>query len=217
MTRSLRRTLLSLVLVTSTAAVAMLPASDVVAAPTKGDATKYVEGKHSTLIKLLGQPASKARDEKVDAELGTLVDYDQMAKDALGKEWDKRTDAEKKEFTDLLKQLIQKNYKKNLEKTVNYAVDFKGEQSTAKLPSGAAPQPGDVVVYTEATNKLDKRDPSVKIDYVLRKKGAAFIAVDLVTEDSSMIKTFGKDFKKEIDKNGFASVITKMKDKLAKP
>src|SRR5437868_10039839 len=93
MTRSLRRALLSLLLATGTAAVAIMPASDATAALTKGDATKFVEGKHAAVIKLLGQSAKtpaeiKTRDEKIDAELGTLVDYDQMAKDALGKAWD---------------------------------------------------------------------------------------------------------------------------------
>ena len=222
MIRSFRRTLFAFALATGTAALALAPTADVQAAPIKGDATKYVEGKHAAVLKLLGQAAKtpdevKARDAKVDAELATLVDYDQMAKDALGKEWDKRTDAERKEFTDLLKQLIQKNYKKNLTKTVNYAIDYKGEQALTKLPSGGEAQPGDVLVNTEATNKEDKRDTSVKVDYVLRKKGTGYVAIDLVTEDSPMVRAYNKEFTKEIAKNGFPSVITKMKDKLAKP
>ena len=215
MIRSFRRTLLALALATGTAAVAITPATEAVAAPTKGEATKYLETKHDVVIKLLGQTAktpadAKARDEKVDAELNALVDYDQMAKDALGKEWDnpKRTDAEKKEFTELLKQLIQKNYKKKLTQTLHYAIDYKGEDVKA---AG-----GDVIVHTEAKNKEDKRDTTVLIDYVLRKKGAGFIVVDLVPEGSSMIKTYNKEFKKVIEKDGFPAVLTKMKDKLAK-
>jgi phospholipid transport system substrate-binding protein len=222
MIRSLRRTLFAVALATGAAAVTFMPATEAVAGPTKGDATKYIETKHDTILKLLSQnpktPAEiKARDEKVDAELAVLVDYDQMAKDALGKEWDKRTDAEKKEFTELLKQLIQKNYKKNLNKTLTYAVEYKGEQSLTKLPSGGEPAPGDVLVLTEAKNKDDKRDTAVLIDYVLRKKGSSYIAIDLVTEGSPMIRAYNKEFKKVIDKDGFPAVITKMKDKLAKP
>ncbi|MEO7096437.1 MAG: ABC transporter substrate-binding protein, partial [Polyangiales bacterium] len=107
-----------------------------------------------------------------------------------------------------LKQLIQKNYKKKLTQTLSYAIDYKGEDAKA---TG-----GDVIVHTEAKNKEDKREPVVLIDYVLRKKGAGYIVVDLVPEGSSMIKTYAKDFKKVIDKDGFPAVITKMKEKLAK-
>jgi phospholipid transport system substrate-binding protein len=214
MNRSFRRTLFAFALATGTAAVAIMPTAEAVAAPTKGDATKYLEGKHNSVIKLLSGSAKtpaeiKARDEKVDAELNALVDYDQMAQDALGKEWEKRSDAEKKDFTDLLKQLIQKNYKKKLTQTLNYAIDYKGEE-----PKPAAKD--DVVVHTEAKNKEDKRDTTVLIDYVLRKKGAGYIVVDLVPEGSSMIKTYNKEFKKVIDKDGFPAVLTKMKEKLAK-
>ena len=207
MIRTLRRSALALTLALSSVATiaVVFPAGDVLAATPA--ATTYLKGKHEEVQKLLKTPATPDREKKIDAALDALVDYDQMAKDALGANWEKRSDGEKKEFTDLLRQLIQKNYKKKLQQTLDYQIDYTGEDAKGS----------DVVVHTEAKNVNDKRESSVQIDYVVRKKGTGYIVVDLIPEQSSMIKTYNKEFTKVITKDGFPAVIQKMKDKLAKP
>jgi phospholipid transport system substrate-binding protein len=129
-----------------------------------------------------------------------------MGRVALGEEHGKRSKEELQEFTSLLQQLVEKNYKKRLVDTLNYEVVYKDEE----------PKGSDVVVRTEAKNLKDKREASVEIDYVVRKKGQGFIVVDLVPEGSSMAKTYNKEFAKVIKKDGWAALIKKMKDKLAK-
>jgi phospholipid transport system substrate-binding protein len=182
-------------------------------APAAATATDYLKAKQTAVTKLLATPAKtpdaiKDRDAKVDAELNKLLDYQQMAMDALGKEYfESRSEAERKEFTDLLRQLIEKNYKKRLNDTLKYQIDYEKEEAKGN----------DALVHTKAFNKDDKRDAVVLIDYLVRKKDGQFIVVDLIPEGSSMIKTYKKEFKKIIDKDGFPAVITKMKEKLAKP
>ncbi len=49
----------------------------------------------------------KAADgKKMDQIFDELLDYDTLAKDSLGSHWDERSDAEKKEFQDVLKRLV---------------------------------------------------------------------------------------------------------------
>ncbi len=204
MFRTLRRSLLALCLATATVGmVGTVTTSDAQAAST---ATDFIKGKHETVVKLLKTPKSADRDKKIDAELTTLVDYDEMAKAAVGVNWDKRSDAEKKEFTELLRQLVDRNYRKRLEQTLDYNVTYKGEKA----------QGSDTLVQTEAANAKDLRAPAVMIDYVLRKKGSGFIVVDIVPEGASYVKVYNKEITKILDKNGWDAVIKKMKDKLAK-
>lgn len=207
MRRSLRRTVLLVALAIGSAVSAgSAPASAQTSAPAAATASAFLDAKLKTVRALLSQPASPEREKKLDAELGTLVDYDDMAKVALGEEWGKRSKEEIAEFTGLLRQLIEKNYKKRLQDTLKYDIANKGEE-----PKGA-----DVLVKTEAKSLTDKKAAPVLIDYVVRKKGSGWIVVDLIPEGSSMARTYHKEFSKVIKKDGWATLIKKMKDKLAK-
>jgi ABC-type transporter MlaC component len=182
------------------------------AAPASADvpaatASSFVDSKLKTLRALLGTPPSADREKKLDAELTALLDYDDMAKTALGEEYGKRSKEEIAEFTTILRQLIEKNYKKKLQETLNYEINNKGEE----------PKASDALVKTEAKSVKDKKAAPVMIDYVVRKKGATFIVVDIVVEDSPMVsRTYRKEFASTIKKDGWAGLIKKMKDKLAK-
>jgi ABC-type transporter MlaC component len=175
-------------------------------AAAKAPASEFVDGKLKTLRTLLGQPVSADRDKKLDAELVALLDYDDMAKVALDKEYGSRTKEEIAEFKGLLKQLIEKNYKKKLQETLKYDIKIVGETK----------KNDDAVVQTEAKNTADAKAQPVKIDYVVRKKGTSFIVVDIIVEDSAMVSgTYKKEFARTIKKDGWAGLIKKMKDKLA--
>jgi phospholipid transport system substrate-binding protein len=206
LSRSFRSTLLALSLALGAAAfVTPLRADAAAAAP---GASSYLKTKHEKVSALL-KSKDADKDKKVEDELDNLIDYDQMAKDALGDAWNdaKRTDAERATFKDLLKQLIQKNYKKRLTQTLDYAITYKGEDVKGDA----------ITVHTEAQNVNDKREAPTQIDYVMKKNASGnYIVVDLVPEGSSMIKTYHKEFKKVIDKDGWDAMIKKMKDKLAK-
>jgi len=204
MFRSLRRSLLALSL--STSAVAIVVAAPVAVYADSGSATDFMRTKQANVTKLLKGPKSADRDKKVDEELKTLVDYEDMAKVAVAENWDKRTDAEKKEFVDLLRQVVEQNYKKRLDQTLEYEVTYKSESTKGS----------DFVVKTEAKNPKDLREVPVTIDYVLRKKGSSYTVVDIIPEGSSTVNTYKKEIAKIIAKEGWEGVIKKMKGKLTK-
>lgn len=206
LSRFVSRSLLAAALAASVAAVSAPVLADPPAA-TAGAASAFLDGKLKAVRALLATPASPEREKKIDAELKSLLDYDDMAKVALGAEYDKHSKEEIAEFTGILRQLIEKNYKRRLEDTLNYEIVNKGEEQT---------KDGDVLVKTEAKNIKDKKAAVVQIDYVVRKKGGGWIAVDLIPEGSSMAKTYHKEFSKVIKKDGWPALIKKMKDKLAK-
>ena len=168
-------------------------------------ATDTVKTKQSVLFDLLKQ-ASPGNQKKLDAVFDEMIDYQSLAQASLGTDWAPRSDAEKAQFTDLLKQLVRNAYQKNLKKIVDFNVNYTGEE-----PAGDA-----VVVKTVSTPQNPREDP-VEINFkMLSANGKAWKVQDIVTEGASMVQGFHRDFAKVITKDGFPALIQKMKDKLAK-
>jgi phospholipid transport system substrate-binding protein len=211
MLRVARRSLFAVCLAFAT--VGAVSVAETAAMAAGSPATNFVEGKTTKLRSILQGPAGPARDKKVDDEMKDVLDYDDMAKVALGAGTDKdfykdRTKEELADFTDTLRKLIEKQFKKNLTDTLDYDITFTGEE----------PKGSDTMVMTTAKSKTDPKAPANKINYRVRKKGASYVIVDIITEDAPLVEnTYRKDFRKEINKNGFPSLLKKLKDRLAKP
>src|SRR5262245_59015099 len=88
-------------------------------------ATDVVKAKQTALFDALCKTSSDQK--KVNALFDEMLDYGALAEASLGGEWSARSDAEKAEFTSVLKQLVQKAYQRNLKKTCGYAIDYTGE------------------------------------------------------------------------------------------
>lgn len=180
--------------------------SDAHAEAALGPASSFVKGKYDNVIKFLGEKPSPEREKKLDAELASLVDYDEMAKAVLGGEAGNRKPEEIARFTSVLKELIQINYKKKLTEITKYKVTYKAE-----LADGA-----DTKVQTEAKDEADKKAIPVTIDYKVKKKGGGWIVVDIIPEDSSYVKAWNKELIKVVKKDGWDAMMKKLDDKLAK-
>lgn len=168
-----------------------------------GPATDVLKAKQTALIDLL---KAKANDKKASAIFDELLDYDTLAKESLGKEWDARSDAEKKEFSELLKKLVRKSYERNLKKTLSYEVEYVAEESKDDR----------IHVKTKAVNKGKSNEEPIEISYKMVEKDGRWQVQDITTEGVSLVKSYRSQFTKIIKKDGFPVLITKMKDKLAK-
>lgn len=170
-----------------------------------GPATDLVKTKQTALFDLLkrGGPDS---DKKVSALFDEMLDYPGLAESSLGTEWAARSDAEKSQFSDLLKQLVRKSYERNLKKTINFNIEYVSE----------TPGSGGVAVKTKAVSRANARDEPVEIVYKLSEKGGVWRVQDIVTEGVSLVTSYRSQFTKVIKKDGFPALVQKMKDKLAK-
>lgn len=149
----------------------------------------------------------KAADgKKMDQIFDELLDYDTLAKDSLGSHWDERSDAEKKEFQDVLKRLVKNAYRKNLKKTLNYEVTYEGVLEAKK----------GVLVKTLAKNKTNSREEPVHIDYAMHKLDGRWVVGNIVTEGASLVGNYRSQFGRVIKKNGFAELMRRMKKKADK-
>jgi phospholipid transport system substrate-binding protein len=169
-----------------------------------GAATDAVKAKQASLFDLIRQ-AGPDNQKKIDGIFDDMLDYQALAEGSLGTEWAARSDAEKAQFTDLLKQLVRNAYQRNLKKILDYDVQYVGEDAA---PPGA-------LVKTQSKAKAGTADP-VSIDFKVVQKNGAWKVQDIVTEDVSLVQSYRSQFTKIIKKDGFATLIQKMKDKLAK-
>lgn len=178
----------------------------------------FVRAQQDQLRTLLRQPASSFRDDQIAAALSRMVDYDVMAHRAFGEpcpaevagckdHWAELTDAQKAEVSGLLRRLVEKNYRKNLSKTLDYDVVYQG----------ATPTNGDSSVHTEAKSLSKPRDPAVLVDYIVHGLPGAFHVVDVVTEGSSLTKSYYDQFHRMLTnpEQGYAYIVKKLNDKLA--
>ncbi|WP_437851660.1 MlaC/ttg2D family ABC transporter substrate-binding protein [Sorangium sp. So ce363] len=170
-----------------------------------GPATDVVKAKQTALFDLL-KKGGVENQKKVGAVFDEMLDYSALAEASLGSEWAARTDAEKQQFSELLKQLVRKAYERNLKKTLDFNVEYLSETA-----SGSA-----IIVKTKAASRKDAREEPVEIAFKLSEKGGVWRVQDIVTEGVSLVGSYRAQFTKIIKKDGFPALIQKMKDKLAK-
>jgi phospholipid transport system substrate-binding protein len=175
----------------------------------------FVTTKHQSITKLLGTPTSKARDEAISNQIQDAFDFKSIARDSVGAaEWDKHTADEQKEFQGILEQLVKLSYRKSLSKTVGYTLTI---LNNTKMD-------GRVKIATKVEKMVNgakdpKKDPKSQpylIDYLLTDAGGKWKIVDVVVEESSLVQNYRSQFGKIIRTKGFAELLNKMKNKLAK-
>jgi phospholipid transport system substrate-binding protein len=182
-------------------------------------AQRFLEAQHQKVSALLHQAASPARDAQVSAVLDGMIDYGELARRTFGvpcpsavpgctNHWASLTDAQKAEVQGLLQKLVSKNYQKNLIKTLDYDISYKGNQDAG----GGATR-----VRTEATSKVNPRDPPVQIDYVIAGGPGSYKVVDIITEGSSLTKNYYDQFHRMLTtpEQGYPYLVKKLNDKIA--
>lgn len=182
-----------------------------------GDPQGYMQTQHVSMTTLLKQPASSSRDAQIATLLDGMIDYEELVRRSFGEpcppavpsctdHWKQLSDAQKTEIVGLIKKLVQKNYRKNLIKTLDYDISY----------NGAKQQNGDFRVKTEAKSKAKPRDPVVQIDYILETSNGSYKVVDIVTEGSSMVKVYYDQFHKFMttDGQGYPTIVQKVTAKI---
>lgn len=168
-------------------------------------AAEFIRVKHQELQSALKASKDPKTDPKLLAIFDAMLDYDALTRDSLGDEWDGLTPEQQSEFASILKQLIQKSYRKNLTDTSGYEVQYTGADEGSK----------GTIVKTVAQNKANKREKPLGINYVVSTTTGGFKVRDVVTDDVSLVGNYRSQFKRIIKKKGFAGLVEQMRKQLA--
>lgn len=197
-----RRFLLLAALSTLLLAGVVPAAADAQANPAEAQA--FLTERHEALRTLFAQRASATRNQRLSTLVSELLDLEELSRQALRDHWDARTPAQREEFVSLLRQLVQEQYERNLERTMNYTVTYDGADVRGQV----------VTVRTLASSASNRRAPAVSIDYQMVKVGNTWRVFDISTDGVSLVRNYRTQFNRIIERDGWDALITRMRDRL---
>jgi len=140
------------------------------------------------------------RRQALKKAISNIFDYSEMAKRSLGKHWNVRTVAEKKQFADLFATLLENSYagkieSYNNEKIVYIKDNVEGEYAEVKSK-----------VITAARDEFT-------LDYRLFKQNGKWMVYDVIIEGVSLVSNYRSQFNKIITANGYDKLVKKLQSK----
>ena len=141
------------------------------------------------------------RRTAIKKSIATIFDSQEMAKRTLGKHWNQRTPAEKKQFVDLFATLLENSYAGKIESYNNEKIVYTKETLD-----------GD---FAEVKSKvITPKQDEYTLDYKLMKKdNGSWMVYDVVIEGVSLVSNYRTQFNKIISTNGYAELVKKLQAK----
>lgn len=168
-------------------------------------AQRFLEQKHDAVERVMRRPANAQRDATLTRMLTELLDYEELSRRSLGSHWEAQSAEGRAEFVDLLRQLVERNYRNNLQRTLSFEVRYEGAEARGE----------ETLVRTRARDRNNRRAPAIAIDYLLKREGSAWRVVDLtVDEGLSMVQNYQRQFNRIIRREGWDGLMNRMRSRL---
>ena len=162
-----------------------------------------VRDRNQTIEAIVRSPTggeTPAERDQIKSIVGGLFDFQRYSELSLGRYWKDRTEEEQKEFTDLCRRLIERNY-----------ADPQLYKKAERIDYVSAEQEGDEGrVETVVHYKTEQST----IVYELGKQGDIWLIYDMVIDDLSIARSNRSQFRKEIRKSSYEGLVEKLKSKL---
>jgi len=151
-------------------------------------------------------PENDAKKTEMRKIVSSFLDFDELARRALAKHWDELSPKQRTEFVGVLRELIERNYVRQVHGQPNYDLNFSKE---AVNDSEAT-----VDATLDATSNGKK--VKVEMEYKLLYKGSRWLVFDVITDEQSMLENYRAEFNKIITKESFEALLKRMKKRLEK-
>ena len=151
---------------------------------------------------LQGPENTAKRREKMRQAVFQRFGFEEMAQRALGPYWPKRTPAEKKEFTSLFGELLERSYITKIE-------SYTGEQKVLYTKETI-----DKEYASVRTEIMVKRDANVEVVYQLLRRDGNWQVYDVVIEGVSLVNNYRTQFNNIISRESYEALVKKLKLKL---
>jgi len=178
---------------------ALLTASHAFAAPID-DVKKTVD----EVVRIVADKETKKNEQKrrqaLKKTISVIFDYGEMAKRSLGKHWNERTAAEKKQFVDLFATLLENSYAGKIESYNNEKIVYLKETHEND--------------HAEVKSKVvtAKRD-EFTLDYRMLKQNDKWMVYDVIIEGVSLVSNYRSQFNRIISASGYGELVKKLQTK----
>jgi len=129
-------------------------------------------------------------------------DFVEMAKRSLGRPWKAMNGAQRADFVDTFRELLERSYGNRLSEYHNQTVAF-----------GKVKTKGRRAIVNSEVIDAEKKTP---VRYKLVRKKNGWRVYDIKVEGISMVSTFRSDFKQAVSKKGIDGFISELKQKIEK-
>lgn len=181
----------------------LLLATNVLAAANNG-VTDEVKKTVDEVVRIVSDKEMKKNDHKrrqaLKKSISTIFDYNEMAKRSLGKHWNTRSPAERKEFAELFASLLENSYAGKIESYNNEKIVYLKEM----IDSDHAEVKSKVVTA--------KRD-EFTLDYRMINQNGKWMVYDVVIEGVSLVSNYRTQFNKIIMSDSYPALVKKLQTK----
>jgi phospholipid transport system substrate-binding protein len=189
------------------------PPAPTSAAPPPADSSPMADLKkaNAKLKKVLGDrkpswsPEADVKNAELKKIVGSFLDFEELARRSLGKNWDARTPKERTEFVKTLRELVERNYVQQIYGQPEYELKLDKETKNGSDASVTG------VLHAVARGKK----VTMELEYKLVYKSGAWVVYDVITDDLSLLENYRSEFNKIIAKESFDALLSRMKKKLA--
>jgi phospholipid transport system substrate-binding protein len=196
----------------ATAKPTAAPAAAGTAAPASAESPKAaLEDANLRLKKVFGtqkpswSPEADAKNADIKKIVGSFLDFEELAKRSLGRHWEGLAPAKRAEFVKTLRDLVERNYVKQLYGQPDYNLKLEKEEKT-----GAEATVTGTLFATARGKKV-----TMALEYKMLRKANRWVVYDVITDDLSLLENYRAEFNKVIAKESFDALLTKMKKKLS--
>ncbi len=151
-------------------------------------------------------PEQDARRSEMHKIVNGFLDFEELAHRALAHHWDEITPKQRTEFVGVLRDLIERNYIRQVHGQPNYDLRFRKETITD----------GEATVNATLDSSSDGKKVTVEMEYKLLYKNGKWLVYDVVTDEQSMLENYRAEFNKIITKESFDALLKRMKKRLEK-
>jgi phospholipid transport system substrate-binding protein len=166
--------------------------------------TEEVKKTVDEVVRTVSDKEMKKNDQKrrqaLKKSISVIFDYNEMAKRSLGKHWNQRSAAEKKQFSELFASLLENSYAGKVESYNNEKIVYLKETIDNE--------------YAEVRSKVvtAKRD-EFTLDYRLINQNGKWMVYDVVIEGVSLVSNYRTQFSKIISSDGYPALVKKLQTK----
>jgi phospholipid transport system substrate-binding protein len=149
-------------------------------------------------------PEAELERSEVKKLVGSFLDYGELAKRSLNKNWDKITGKQREEFVETLRELVERSYLRQMHGSPNYNIKYEKEEKT-----------GSEADVTATLNTVSRgKKTKVALEYKMLWRDGHWVVYDVVTDEQSMLENYRAEFNKIINRDGFDALLKKMRKKL---
>jgi phospholipid transport system substrate-binding protein len=151
-------------------------------------------------------PESDAKRSEMRKIVSGFLDFGELAHRALAKHWEEITPKQRTDFVGVLRDLIERNYIKQVHGQPDYDLRFQKEAISGS----------EATVNATLNAMSNGKKIKIAMEYKLLYKGNRWLVYDVVTDEQSMLENYRAEFNKIITKESFEALLKRMKKRLEK-